>query len=339
MNQKLLSVVIPCYNSEAYMEHCIESLLTGGTRVEIIIVNDGSKDHTGEIANRYAMRFPHIVKAVHQPNGGHGEAVNTGIRNATGRFFKVVDSDDWVDAGAYLGILDVLDIYKDEIDMMISNFVYEKQGAKHKKVMEYTGYLPVDKVFTWEDIKPFPIGKYLLMHSVIYRTELIRQTGLELPKHTFYVDNLYMYEPLPLVERIYYINSDLYLYYVGSDEQSVNEKNVIKRIDQQILVTKMVIDSHDLNEVEKKSKRLYRYMLHELSMLICICNVFLSIKGDRESVEKQKNLWRHLKAKDLRTYKKMRYGAMSALTHLPGKLGRKTTVGIYRIVNKIYKPN
>ena len=95
---KLLSIAVPCYNSAAYMEHCIESLLKGGEEVEIIIVDDGStKDNTAEIADRYAKQYPSIIKAVHQENGGHGEAVNTGLKNATGLYFKVVDSDDWVD--------------------------------------------------------------------------------------------------------------------------------------------------------------------------------------------------------------------------------------------------
>ena len=93
---KLLSIAIPCYNSEAYMEKCIESLLKGGEDVEILVVNDGSSDRTAEIADAYAEKYPTIIKAVHQENGGHGEAVNAGIRNATGLYFKVVDSDDWV---------------------------------------------------------------------------------------------------------------------------------------------------------------------------------------------------------------------------------------------------
>ena len=93
---KLLSIAIPSYNSEGFMRNCIESLLTGGEEVEIIIVNDGSKDGTGAIADEYAAKYPTIVKAVHQENGGHGEAVNAGLRNATGLYYKVVDSDDWV---------------------------------------------------------------------------------------------------------------------------------------------------------------------------------------------------------------------------------------------------
>ena len=91
---KLLSIAIPSYNSENYMRNCIESLLPGGEEVEIIVVNDGSKDGTAAIADEYAAKYPTIVKAVHQENGGHGEAVNAGLRNATGLYYKVVDSDD-----------------------------------------------------------------------------------------------------------------------------------------------------------------------------------------------------------------------------------------------------
>ena len=105
---KLLSIAIPCYNSEAYMEKCIESLLKGGEDVEILVVNDGSSDRTAEISDAYAEKYPTIIKAVHQENGGHGEAVNAGIRNATGLYFKVVDSDDWVNEEAYAKILHTL---------------------------------------------------------------------------------------------------------------------------------------------------------------------------------------------------------------------------------------
>src|SRR5699024_3810060 len=129
----------PCYNSENYMRHCIESLLPGGDEVEILIVDDGStKDKTGEIADEYEKKYPGICRAIHKENGGHGEAVNAGLRNATGIYFKVVDSDDWVNEEAYMEVLSTLrDFVKGEetLDLLISNFVYEKQGARRKKVM------------------------------------------------------------------------------------------------------------------------------------------------------------------------------------------------------------
>ena len=102
---KLLSIAIPCYNSEAYMENCIKSLLPGGDEVEILVIDDGSKDRTAEIADEYQEKYPGIVRAIHQPNLGHGGAVNTGIHNAQGLYFKVVDSDDWVNEEAYAKIL------------------------------------------------------------------------------------------------------------------------------------------------------------------------------------------------------------------------------------------
>ena len=124
---KLLTFAIPCYNSESYMRHCIESILPGGEDVEILIVDDGStKDNTAAIADEYQEKYPTIVRAIHQENGGHGEAVNAGIRNATGLYFKVVDSDDWVDLDAYRKILDKLrEISGGDrvLDMFIANYV------------------------------------------------------------------------------------------------------------------------------------------------------------------------------------------------------------------------
>ena len=193
---KLLSVAIPCYNSEAYMEKCVDSLLVGGEEVEILIVDDGSTDRTAEIADAYAEKYPTIVRAIHQENGGHGEAVNAGIRNAQGLYFKVVDSDDWVNKEAYEKILRTLEELlrgPKTVDLFISNFVYEKQGATRKKVMQYRHCFPQGEVFGWSDIGHMKKGKYLLMHSMIYRTQLLQQCGLELPKHTFYVDNLFAY--------------------------------------------------------------------------------------------------------------------------------------------------
>ena len=102
---KILSIAVPCYNSQEYMRKCVDSLLKGGEDVEILIVDDGSKDDTLKIARDYEEKYPTIVKAIHQENGGHGEAVNAGIRNATGLYFKVVDSDDWVNKEAYVQIL------------------------------------------------------------------------------------------------------------------------------------------------------------------------------------------------------------------------------------------
>ena len=333
---KLLSIAIPSYNSEAFMRKCIESLLPGGEEVEIIIVNDGSKDSTGAIADEYAEQYPTIVKAVHQENGGHGEAVNAGLRNATGLYYKVVDSDDWVNKDAYLKILETLgNLVKSNnmVDMLISNYVYEKEGKKRKKVIQYRTAFPTDQVFTWDDVKFLHVGQYILMHSVIYRTQMLKDCGLELPKHTFYVDNIYVYHPLPYVKKMYYMDVNFYRYYIGREGQSVQEKVMIGRIDQQIRVNKILIDDCDVWKL--KNKKLRNYMLSYLEIMMAVSSILAIRSKTPENLAKKKELWQYLKAKDLRSYKKIRRSIMGNTMNLPGKSGRKISVAAYKIAQKV----
>jgi glycosyltransferase involved in cell wall biosynthesis len=317
------------------MEKCIESILPGGEDVEILIVDDGSKDRTAEIADAYAAKYPTIVRAIHQENGGHGEAVNAGIRNATGLYFKVVDSDDWVDPEAYRQILNKLrelvggDV---NLDMLLANYVYEKVGAKHKKVMRQTGF-PTNQLFTWSDVHHFHKGHYILMHSVIYRTKLLRECGLELPKHTFYVDNIYVYKPLPYVHNIYYMDVDFYRYFIGRDDQSVNEKIMIGRIDQQIKVNKIMVDDVDLWKVSNPKCR--QYMYNYLEIITVISTVMLLRSGTEENLAKKRELWTYIKNRDIRLFHKLRTGILGNTMNLPGRGGRRISIAAYRISQKV----
>lgn len=340
---KLLSFAVPCYNSAAYMEKCIDSLLKGGEDVEIIIVNDGSSDETASIADRYVAQYPSIIKAVHKENGGHGSAVNAGIENATGIYFKVVDSDDWVKEDAYMQILETLKKLtggEKVLDMLISNFVYEKIGENRHKVMRYKHALPQNEMFTWQDVRHFHKGQYILMHSVIFRTKLLKECGLKLPEHTFYVDNIYVFEPLPHVRNMYYLDVNFYRYYIGRADQSVNEDIMIGRIDQQIKVNKLMIDYM----VQKKSqiignKKLYQYMLSYLDIITTISSILLIRSGTAENLEKKKELWEYLKKKDWLLYRKLRYGLLGSCMNLPGRGGRKISVEGYKICRRFFNFN
>ena len=335
---KLLSIAIPCYNSAAYMENCIKSLLPGGDEVEILIVDDGSlKDNTGEIADRYEKEYPGICRALHQENGGHGAAVNTGLRNATGIFFKVVDSDDWVNEQAYQKVLETLRgfVYgKDTLDMLITNFVYEKQGAAHKKVMNYNMALPKNQIFGWKDVKHFVLGQYILMHSVIYRTELLRECKLELPEHTFYVDNIFVYEPLPAVKKMYYLDVNFYRYFIGRSDQSVNEKVMIGRIDQQIRVTKLMLGYYDVTKLQ--NRKLRNYMTRYLEIMMIICSILAIKSGSEENMAKKKELWQDLKKMNPRLYLRLRWGFLGQGINLPGKSGRTISIAGYKIAQKFF---
>ncbi|WP_315365673.1 glycosyltransferase family 2 protein [Oribacterium sinus] len=335
---KLISFAIPCYNSAAYMRNCIERILPGGEEVEIIIVDDGSKkDNTLEIAKEYEEKYPGICKAVHQENGGHGEAVNTGLRNASGLYFKVVDSDDWLDSKVLLEVLERirnLTLSGESIDMLVANFIYDKVGQENKKVMSYANAFPEDKVFGWAEMKNFHLGQYILMHSVIYRTKMLKDCGLQLPKHTFYVDNLFVYEPLPHVKKIYYLNQNLYHYYIGREDQSVNETVMISRLDQQYRVNRLMIDCCDVLKVQPKKLR--KYMILYLEIITTVSSVLAIKSGTEENLQRKKELWAELREKHFPLWWRMRSGFLGQGVNLPGKIGNKLTILAYKLTQKFY---
>lgn len=333
---KYISFAIPCYNSQDYMSRAIESILTGGEEIEIIIVNDGSTDRTSEIAHEYRKQYPDIIRVIDKENGGHGDAVNAGLDSARGKYFKVVDSDDWVDEESLQKILELLRNLEEEdnqIDMLVSNYVYEKVGANHKKCIHYRNALPQDEVFRWDDMGHFHLDQYILMHSVIYRTNMLKLSQLKLPKHTFYVDNIYVYYPLPHVRKIYYLDVDFYRYFIGRDDQSVNERNMIARVDQQIFVTKEMIDMYDLRKIT--SKKLRQYMVNHLAIMMTVSSILLIRSKTRENLEKKRELWTYLKKRDFKTFFKIRYGILGQTMNIPGRSGRKISSLAYSVARRI----
>lgn len=337
---KYLSVAIPCYNSQEYMAKAIESCLILKEDVEVIIVDDGSKDDTARIGDDYAHRYPDTIRCVHQENGGHGEAVNTGLKHATGLYFKVLDSDDWFDQSALVKVLETIkDLHqKDEdVDLFIANYVYEKPSENKSNVISYTNALPQNRMFRWYDVKYFYPQQNLLMHSVIYRTQLLRNCNLQLPKHTFYVDNLFVYQPLPFVNTLYYLNVDLYRYFIGREDQSVNEKIMISRIDQQIRVNKIMIDCCDVMSL--KSRKLRNYMVKYLTMITTVSTVLLIKSGTEEHLAMKNELWDYLKNKSPELYKAVKHTFLGTFMEMDSPIGRKLITTGYAISQKIFAFN
>lgn len=343
---KLLTITVSCFNSENYLRRCLDSLITGGDAVEIIVVDDGSVDGTGEIAKRYAKWFPDIVTVVRKENGGHGSCINTGLRLASGKYFKVVDSDDWLEEGAYRKLLKQIRIWSDfeasgktgaSPDLLVCNYTYNHLDEGVKKVMSYRNVFPEGQICSWDDIRSFRPSQYLIMHALIYRTEVLRKSGLALPGHTFYVDNIFAYYPLPCVKSLYYMDIDLYQYYLGREDQSVNEKVLISRIEQQIRVTKIVAGCVDLREVRQRHPKLANYMYRNVSMMMAISSIHLLLSGEENAKTRHREIWAEMKKEHPGLYYRLRYTTLSGLTNLPGRLGKKVAVDGYRIAKKIYK--
>lgn len=338
---KLISFAVPCYNSAGYMRRCIDSLLKGGEDVEIIVVNDGSKDETPLIAAEYAAIHPN-VRVVNKENGGHGSGVNKGLELAQGLYYKVVDSDDWLDGDALEKLLALLREHRDAgklADLYITNFVYEKVSDNARYVRSYAHNFPQGRFFGWEEVKRFHKSNVLLMHSLLYRTDKLRQSNTILPEHTFYVDNIFAYKPLPFMEKLYYLNVDLYRYYIGREDQSVSAKNIVRRYDQQIRVMKEMIGAYTYEQLEGLESGLCGYMKHYLSVVMMLTMMFTT--GGKEDVPGRKaalaELWDYVRERDGQMYAFLRRSYPALVNWLPFRLRGRVMVAGYLYYSKKIK--
>ena len=335
---KLLTVTVPCYNSQDYMEKCVDSLLAGGDKVEIIIIDDGSKDNTGAIADAYAEKYPDIVKVVHQENGGHGEGINQGLAHATGTYFKVVDSDDTLSADfpAFLQRLEECE-EKGGVDLFVTNYFYVHSDGVDDRSICYASVLPENRIFGWKDTKPFRLHQMLTIHSCTFRTELMRTWTEPLPKHVFYEDNLMVCKTLPQVKRMYYFNTDLYRYWIGRPDQSVQKNVMSKRYHHQIFVTEQCFASFRLDEIQEP--RLRRYLKHELFMMFGISILYARLNRSKETDEALEQMWKNCARIDPKWGKHFRSRTPLLFICLPGRFGQSFSCFIYELANKIVRFN
>ncbi|MDD6302118.1 MAG: glycosyltransferase [Bacillales bacterium] len=338
---KLISFAVPSYNSENYLSKCIDSLLVGGEDVEIIIVNDGSKDRTQEIAEEYQRKYPSIVRAINKENGGHGSGVNKGIELATGLYYKVVDSDDWVDKDALLELLDTIKehLKNDTLpDAYFTNFVYEHVCDGTSYVSGYKKYIPTNRFFSWEDTKQLKAWHLFLMHAVLYRLDVVRNSGVKLPEHTFYVDNLYAYQPLAHLKKMYYLPVDLYRYFIGRSDQSVTIDNIVKRYDQQMRVMKCMLDCYSYDEIMKMEKHLRKQLLHVIVSIMSNTIFFTTAKDTKERREAYKNFMYEFKTNDIKMYRYIKNRTyLTILFHTPWKLRGAIATASYKFLCKHVK--
>lgn len=338
----ILTLAIPCYNSADYMDHCVESLLVGADDIEIIIVDDGStKDDTAAKADAWAARHPDLIRVIHQENAGHGGAVNAGLAAANGHYFRVVDSDDWLGGDALQLLLSKLRISVTRevpVDLFVTNYVYEHIATASRRVIDYRGALPVNRPITWDEVGHFGRGQNILMHAATYRTQVLRDCGLQLPEHTFYVDNIFVYVPLPYVRTLYYLPVDLYHYFIGRDDQSVSEPVMISRLDQQMRITDVMFDAYHLPD-DVPNKRLERYMEGYLALIIAASSTIALLKGGEDGLRERKEMWERFHQRDPEMATRLGRHHVVYGTNLPGAAGRRLSLVGYRLAQKLYHFN
>ena len=319
MEEKIITFCVPCYNSASYMRKAIDSLIKPFAKeVEIIIVDDGSKDDTGKIADEYGDKYPDLIKVIHEENGGHGEGINNSIKLASGKYFKVIDSDDWVDETGYKMILEALRNNPD-VDLFISDYSYYVDGVKDKTI-NYKIAMPANRVITWKNVHKFLYQQNLTLHSCTYRTELFRQINLKLPKKVSYEDNYMIYAPLKLVKKLYYLDHDFYCYFIGREGQSITKSICMKKYKDHLLIAKLMDEEFDVFDY-KKDRHLFRILMHHLKLVNSIAFIYTRLNKNKEAHKAYKDFIIELKSKNKRLYRYFKYHSYVGMFMLPSVFG------------------
>lgn len=305
--------------------------------LEIIIVDDGStQDNTLEIAKSYEAAHPGVVRALHQENGGHGMAVMAGVRQAQGIYVKILDSDDQLDVDALCALLHAINQLTTDnqlVDLVVTNYVYchDEYG---ERVMDFRRALPTNTSITWDQTNAFRPYQLMLMHALLYRTEMLNKSGMEMLAHTFYVDNLYAYVPLYCVHTLRYLDVNLYRYRIGRSDQSVNESVMISRVDHQLRVNRSLVEQLSLSD-QVSSSRLRAYMVNYLVMMFAISTIFARLAKSSQAQQELGEIWELLRDLDEPTYHACRRTIIGrAITASPA-----LTLASYRIFKRIFKFN
>lgn len=237
--EKILTIGIPVYNMERYLDRCLSSVtgIPNLDKVEIIVVNDGSTDRSLEIARTYEQRFPESVRVIDKPNGGWGSGINRTIKEATGKYYKSLDSDDWFDSQnleKYIRELESI-----EADLILSPFIEIDEDGKLLAERTFNSSLSGMEMNLEEYIRKNG-GFSKTIHAVTYRTSLLRDNNIVI-WDKFYGDIDYINSPLPYVKRIYLSELSIYRYLIGREGQSISIIGYRKHIDDYVNVCRKLI--------------------------------------------------------------------------------------------------
>lgn len=241
MQNKILTIIIPSYNMEKYLSRCLNTLCIPSIlkELEIIIVNDGSKDKTLLIAEQYRSRFSDTIVLIDKPNGNYGSCVNRGLKEASGKYFRILDADDMVNSEGLEKMIEVLRF--SETDLVITDYTRENLFKnKIQKVSTQDKGIIYGKAYSIEDIDIFEKGieNNFVMHSMTYKTKVLKDLPLQHQEGISYTDTEYCYYPIKNIQNVLFLDVYLYRYQLGRDGQTMSKESFMKNRDHlyQILI-------------------------------------------------------------------------------------------------------
>jgi len=326
---KLLTVVVPSYNMEKLLPVCLGSCLYPGAEndLEVIVVNDGSTDGTLAVAQDYQKRYPEIFRVVDKENGGHGSGINAGIKNATGKYFKVLDADDWFDTDSLTKLIAILGTT--DAELVTNSFVcVNAQTMKRSKPRSpVMGKEPLSGLQFFDNAA----SKLLVrMHSVTWRTDILRDNNISIHEHKFYVDMEYITLPIPYVNEVYVTELPLYMYRLGDNGQSVSIASMQKHIDDHLSVMDSVLEFIESERRRGTGGRKLRYLERMAAeMAANQCLIYLSYPASegkkQEFVEMEHSL------------QKKHKGVYEAVTNKAVVLLRKTNYALFPLASMLVR--
>lgn len=295
---KLLSIAIPSYNVEKYLGEILPHYFDGRVLddIEILIVNDGSKDRTYEIATSYQDKYPGTVRVINKENGGHGSAVNSGIQAATGKYFKVIDGDDWVDTEAFVQFVTLLQSI--DADVVLTSFD-RVDDTTHEKTRVCFDNVPYKKVVSIEEVIPQIDNNYQI-HSTTFRTDILKKTP-KITEHCFYVDQEYIIYPLKYIQTVCLLDIAVYQYRVGNSEQSVAVANLQKN---RKMLEKVTLNCAQYIKKEGFDGKRNTIAIERISKLAKrVQNIYLTLGGSTEVYKEWCSFSDQLKQTNIEVYR------------------------------------
>ena len=241
--QKILTIIIPTYNMEKYLHKCLDSLIVSDEnleKLEVLVVNDGSKDSSSQIAHEYENKFPETFRVIDKENGNYGSCINRGLKDATGKYVKVLDADDYYDSAVFDKFIDFLE--ENEVDLVISDF--NEVDENGHCLAEFTFDLPIDKSFKLQDI-PNAMNTFLFHHGIAYKRELFKQFEYKQTEGISYTDDEWIFKPMMWVNDVVYFPHTLYLYLRGREGQTFDPKVVERTLEQRVQVAKEMVSFYN----------------------------------------------------------------------------------------------
>ena len=336
---KLLTLVIPSYNSERYLTNCLDSLLIGLDDVlEVIVVNDGSTDNTSKIAHEYADKYD-FIKVIDKENGGHGSGINAGLDVATGLFFKILDSDDGMDKE---GLTNLIEIMKKHIkennvpDLYLADYYCVPDDGSERVITSVKSRVKeLNTVHKYDGFKKIKESNYFMTHMLYIKLECLKKNNVRLLEKCFYEDTQYTLYAFMICDTFCYVDKPIYLYTVGRAGQSVSLEKVANNYHYQLRVSYECVNMLSTEKLNQYDKCQQRIIMHEFNTIFYLTFFFCHIRATKEKQQKYGELVETFKKKDLALYKRVfRHSLMFWFTAIPYHLRGKATDFVYKTCSK-----